>query len=130
VPPPIISPQPALERVAAELATGPAWTALVADVEGGGLERNRAADTVGAAVVDLAEARAELALAQQGPRLRRSADLLGRWLDASLRDTLAVQSWLADGDKSYLAEHREAARAAAQAERAFRREYARARRGA
>lgn len=135
-PPPPVPPRNDtrdLGRVASTLSGSAALSTLVARVARGELDRERAADSVGRAVVTHAEARARLALSKPPPRFARSADLLDSWLDASLRDALAVQSWLAalragDDAETYLAEHRAAALAARSAEHAFRREYARARR--
>ena len=133
LPPPVVRTRPLrpdLGYVERTLSDVPALTPLVAEVKGGELDREVASVTIADTVVAHADARAGLALARPTPRFRRSAILLERWVDASLRDALAVQSWLADGAESYLAEHRAAAQAAALAEREFRREYARAQRGA
>jgi len=124
--PPQVGPRE-LEQLASTLSAPTALSPLVARVDRGELDRERAAETLGSTVVTLAEARARLALAQPPPRFRRSAALLERWVDASLSDVLAVQAWLADGDSErFLAEHRAAARRAELAEAAFRRELARA----
>jgi class 3 adenylate cyclase len=138
-PPPAAPPAPvrdgakALAQVASSLPAPSELSPLVARAALGELDRERAAATVGDSVVRHAEARARLALTNPRPEFRRSATLLDRWLDASLSDVLAVQSWLAalrtgDDAERYLAEHQAAGRRARLAEAEFRRELARAQR--
>ncbi len=134
LPPPVpVSRDPSrLDGVARTLAAAGPLTSLVARVTGGELDSEAAAAAVGRTLVAHADARARLGLTQPPPRFRRSATLLERWLDASLRDVLAVESWLAtqragsDGGR-YLKQHEAAAGEARAAEAAFRQEYARAR---
>ena len=138
-PPPPASPSPTsppspvtrLGSVVSAFSGAVALPSLIARVGRGELDADDAAATLSRAVVELAEARAQLALAKPPSRLHSRAALLEPWLDASLDDVLAVQTWLAvvqaggDGEP-YLAEHRAAARRAGLAEAAFRRALARA----
>ena len=118
-PSPTLPPSPAtrLGSVVSAFSGAVALPSLIARVGRGELDADDAAATLSRAVVELAEARAQLALAKPPSRLHSRAALLEPWLDASLDDVLAVQTWLAvvqaggDGEP-YLAEHRAAARRA------------------
>jgi class 3 adenylate cyclase len=136
-PPPPQAPVKRLPRLSAE-ATERRLAALrptvdpdllVADVRLGSVSPASAASMMRDRVPELARLKAELALLQPPASHARARRLLGLWIDASLGDVLAVQSWLAarrandPSAAALLAEHGRRARRVQVAKKAFLREY-------
>jgi len=103
----------------------------VADVQAGEISLGGAAARIRNDVLRLAGLKAEAALLNPAPSYAGATLLLESWIDAALRDVLAVQSWLAatrfddPGAGAFLQQHERRSEAARTARRAFLDEYER-----
>jgi hypothetical protein len=100
-------------------------------VQAGEIPLADAADLIRDDLLQLAGLKAEAALLKPAPSHARATVLLRRWIDATLRDVLAVQSWLAatrfddPGASAFLHQHERRSEVARAARKAFLEEFER-----
>jgi len=130
-PAPARLPRPATEKRLVALRPAVDLDRLVADVQAGEISLGGAADRIRNDVLRLAGLKAEAALLNPAPSYAGATLLLESWIDAALRDVLAVQNWLAatrfddPGAGAFLQQHERRSEAARTARRAFLDEYER-----
>jgi serine/threonine-protein kinase len=130
-PAPARLPRPATEKRLVALRPAVDLDPLVADVQAGEISLADAADRVRDDVLRLAGLKAEAALLNPAQPYAQATLLLESWIDAALRDVLAVQSWLAatrfddPGAGVFLRQHEHRAETTSAARKAFLDEYER-----